>query len=58
MLRSFLAFTLLLIASGPATPATETVVKVAPFLYTVAKVFEPMAWPRVQTGSHPALGSS
>lgn len=44
MLRSFLAFTLLLIVSGPATPATETPAKVAPFLYTVAKVFEPMAW--------------
>lgn len=44
MLRSFLAFTLLLIVSGPATPATEIPPKVAPFLYTVAKVFEPMAW--------------
>jgi len=44
VLRSILAFTFLLIASGPATPATETPAKVAPFLYTVAKVFEPMAW--------------
>jgi hypothetical protein len=44
VLRSFLAFTLLLIVSGPATPATEIPPKVAPFLYTVAKVFEPMAW--------------
>ena len=44
MLRSFLAFTLLLIVSGPATPATEPPAKVAPFLYTVAKIFSPMAW--------------
>jgi len=44
--RSLLAFTLLLIASGPATPATETSAKTARLLYTVAKVFEPMAWLR------------
>ena len=44
MLRSFLAFSLLLIGSGPARPATETAAKVASVLYTVAKVFEPMAW--------------
>jgi hypothetical protein len=44
MLRSLLAFTLLLIASGPARPATETAATVAPFLYTIAKVFEPIAW--------------
>jgi len=43
VLRFLLAFTLLLIVSGPTTPA-ETAVKVAPFLYTVAKVFEPIAW--------------
>jgi hydrazine synthase alpha subunit-like protein len=46
VLRSFLAFTLLLLASGPATPATETGAKVVPLLYTVAKVFEPLAWLR------------
>jgi len=44
VLRSFLVFTLLLVASGPATPATETTAEVTPFLYTVAKVFEPIAW--------------
>lgn len=44
MRRSFLALTLLLIASGPATPATETPSTVGPFLYTVAKVYEPLAW--------------
>jgi hypothetical protein len=44
VLRSFLALSLLLIVSGPATPATETPDRGAPFLYTVAKVFEPMAW--------------
>ena len=44
MLRCFLAFILLLIASGPTTPAAETTDNVAPFLYTVAKVFEPIAW--------------
>ena len=44
MLRCFLAFTLLLIASGPRTPAAETTAKVTPFLYTVAKAFEPIAW--------------
>lgn len=44
MLRCLLAFTLLLIVSGRTTPAAETAVKVTPFLYTVAKVFEPIAW--------------
>jgi hypothetical protein len=44
--RFFLAFALLLIASGPATPAAETEMNVAPFLYTVAKIFEPLAWLR------------
>ena len=44
MLRIFLAFALLVIASGPAKPATETRPGVTPFLYTVAKVFEPLAW--------------
>jgi hypothetical protein len=44
VLRCFLAFTLLLIVSGRTTPAAETVVKVTPFLYSVAKVFEPIAW--------------
>ena len=44
MLRCFLASILLLIVSGPTTPAAETTGKVAPFLYTVAKVFEPLAW--------------
>lgn len=44
MLRYFLAFALLLIVSGPTTPAAESAVKVTPFLYTVARVFEPVAW--------------
>lgn len=44
MLRSCLALTFLLIASGPATPATEAPATVAPLLYTVAKVYEPLAW--------------
>jgi hypothetical protein len=44
VLRCFLAFILLLIYSGPTTPAAETTARVTPFLYTVAKVFEPMAW--------------
>jgi hypothetical protein len=44
VLRCFLALILLLIASGPTTPAAETTATVTPFLYTVAKVFEPMAW--------------
>jgi hydrazine synthase alpha subunit-like protein len=44
VLRCFLAFILLLVASGPTTPAAETTATVTPFLYTVAKVFEPMAW--------------
>ena len=44
MRRIFQLFALLLIASGPAKPATETVATVTPFLYTVAKVFEPLAW--------------
>ena len=44
MLRPLLASVLLLIASGPATPATETPAKVGPFLYVVASVFGPMAW--------------
>ena len=46
MLRCFLALILLLIASGPTTPAAESAATVTPFLYTVAKVFEPMAWLR------------
>jgi len=44
VLRSFLAFTLVVLSSGPATPATEESAKGEPFLYTVAKVFDPMAW--------------
>ena len=44
MLRFLLASVLLLIAYGPATPATEDAANVGPFVYTVAKVFEPMAW--------------
>ena len=44
MLRSLLASALLLVASGPATPATENTANVGPFLYAVARVFEPMAW--------------
>lgn len=44
MLRSFLAFALLLIAINPAIPATENTANVAAFLYTVAKVVVPMAW--------------
>jgi len=54
--RIFLAFGLLLIASGPAKPTTETQPSVTPFLYTVAKVFEPMAWlrgaDRFPSGAH------
>lgn len=46
MRHSFLAFALLLIGSSSATPAAETEINVAPFLYTVAKVFEPLAWLR------------
>ena len=44
MLRSFLAFTLVVLLSGPATPATQTPATVEPPLYTVAKTFAPMAW--------------
>lgn len=44
MLRFLLASALLLVATGPATPATENMANAGPFLYTVAKVFEPMAW--------------
>jgi hypothetical protein len=44
VLRFVLAFTVLIMASGPATPATEDSANAGPFLYTVAKVFEPMAW--------------
>lgn len=44
MLRFFLALALLLIASGPATPTTKAPTTGAPFLYTVARIFEPMAW--------------
>lgn len=44
MLRSSIVFALLLIASGPLTPATETTASNVPLLYTVAKVFEPLAW--------------
>ena len=43
-MRFFLAITLLLIASGPRTPAAQTAADVAPFLYTVVKVFDPLAW--------------
>jgi hypothetical protein len=42
--RFFLAITLLLIASGPRTPAAQTAADVTPFLYTVVKVFDPLAW--------------
>ena len=56
MRRIFLAFVLLLIASGPAKPSTETQASATPFLYTVAKVFEPMAWlhgaDRFPSGAH------
>jgi hypothetical protein len=38
------AIALLLAASGPATPAAQTSAAVTPFLYTVAKVFDPLAW--------------
>ena len=44
MLRSFLAFTFVVLASGPATPATEDSATVGPILYTLAKVFDPVAW--------------
>ena len=44
MLRSLLVSALLMLVSGPATPATENRADAGPFLYTVAKVFEPMAW--------------
>jgi hypothetical protein len=39
-----LALALLLVASGPRTPAAQTAADVTPFLYTVAKVFDPLAW--------------
>ncbi len=56
MLRAFLALTLLLTVSGPATPATEAPAKVPAFLYTVAKVFAPAAWlsggDRFPAGAH------
>jgi branched-chain amino acid transport system substrate-binding protein len=42
--RFFLAITLLLIAFGPRTPAAQTAADVTPFLYTVVKVFDPLAW--------------
>ena len=44
MQRSSLAVALLLFASGPRTPAAQTSTEVTPFLYTVAKVFDPLAW--------------
>jgi len=44
--RSLLALALLLIASGPATPAAQTEAAATPFLYTVTKVFDPLAWLR------------
>jgi len=44
--RSLLAFALLLVASGPATPAAQTEADATPLLYTVAKVFDPLAWLR------------
>ena len=44
MRRIFLVFALLLLISGPAKPASETTPATTPFLYTVAKVFEPLAW--------------
>jgi hypothetical protein len=34
------------LASGPAKPATEDSANAGPFLYTVAKIFAPMAWLR------------
>ena len=43
MRRIIQLFALLLIASRPATPAADTA-NVPPFLYTVAKVFDPLAW--------------
>ena len=46
MRLSFLAIALLLIASGRPTPAAQTTADVAPFLYTLARVFEPLAWLR------------
>ena len=44
MRLSFLAIALLLIASGRPTPAAQNAADVGPFLYTVAKVFDPLAW--------------
>lgn len=44
MRRTFPVLALLLIASGAATPATEPPSRVTPLLYTVAKVYEPLAW--------------
>ena len=46
MRRSFLAIALLLIASGAPTPAAQSAADTTPFLYTVARVFEPLAWLR------------
>lgn len=43
-MRSFLALAFLLVASGPRTPAAQTAADVTPFLYTIAKVFDPLAW--------------
>ena len=59
MRRFILAFILLLIASGPAIPATETPNSVMPLLYTLADVFEPLAWlhgaDRFPSGAHIVL---
>ena len=44
MPRFFSALAFLLIAFGPATPATEVSASNTLFLCTVAKVFEPLAW--------------
>ena len=43
-MRFFLAIALLLIASGPRTPAAQTAADVTPLVYTVAKIFDPLAW--------------
>ena len=61
MLRAFLAFTLLLTAWRPAEPASDNPANVGPFLYTVAKVYEPLAWlhgrERFPSGAQIFMGS-
>lgn len=46
--RSIFAFSLLLLATGPARPATEPAREndTFPFLYTAAKAYAPLAWMR------------